>query len=212
MQKKKSRVFKETYENYLGEIDETTFAGKTVILGTELSGNQLLIPFFNQIYSVSSRGVLDSENKDAPFPVSVVLLKYILMCPRQPVQVEQGDDPLSDWVTFRDFKDAGPLTSYFTSNTNKTIEQAFSNRLDLLQTAANSLGANQGPFASSYDVSLAFKALPRLPVVLNFNAADEEFPARSSVLFRRSSEHYLDMECVAIIGTFLAGKLLLYLS
>jgi len=45
------------------------------------------------------------------------------------------------------------------------------------------------------------------PIVL-FNDADDEFPADCKVLFERSAEHYLDMECLAITGSFLAGNLI----
>jgi hypothetical protein len=35
---------------------------------------------------------------------------------------------------------------------------------------------------------------------LLFNDADEEFPARCTVLFEKRAEHYLDMECLAMVG------------
>jgi hypothetical protein len=47
---------------------------------------------------------------------------------------------------------------------------------------------------------MQFDALPRVPVMLLFNDADDEFPAKSSVIFERRAEHYLDSECLAMVG------------
>ena len=61
--------------------------------------------------------------------------------------------------------------------------------------------------ASSYDISLTFDFLPRIPVLLRFNDKDSEFPAQCAIMFPQSAETFLDMECMAIGGTLLAGTL-----
>jgi len=99
-------------------------------------------------------------------------------------------------------------TGYFTTNTNKIVETSFSGRLNLLEKACRKLGARPLEDGAAYDLSLMFKALPRIPVLLRFHDGDEEFPAQCSILFRQSAEQYLDMESLAIAGTFLAGNLI----
>ena len=47
-------------------------------------------------------------------------------------------------------------------------------------------------------------ALPRIPLLLLFNDADDEFAAQCAILFERRADRYLDMECLAIIGSLLA--------
>jgi hypothetical protein len=49
--------------------------------------------------------------------------------------------------------------------------------------------------------------LPKIPVLLLFDDADEEFPAQCKVLFERRAEHYLDPECLAILGMLLSDFL-----
>jgi hypothetical protein len=49
--------------------------------------------------------------------------------------------------------------------------------------------------------------LPRVPLLLLFNDADDEFPAACSVLFERRAAGYLDMECLAMLGMQLARRL-----
>jgi len=202
MSAEKARVFKETYEHYLKEISGADFGQKAGMLGVEHQGNTLVIPYYGRDYTVSSSGVYDQAGNMARFAISVVLLKYVLMCPEKEPKVSE------EWITYRDFKDAGPLISYFTANTNKTIENAFARHPDLLEKACREMNAVQGGFTTSYDVSMKLHALPKLPVIINFNARDEEFPAACSILFQRAAQYYLDMECVAITGTYLAGTLL----
>jgi hypothetical protein len=57
------------------------------------------------------------------------------------------------------------------------------------------------------DFLSSFIVLPRVPILLLFNEADEDFPAQSSVLFEHRARHYLDMECLAMVGTLLVEHL-----
>lgn len=147
--------------------------------------------------------ISENPEKRAPFGVSVVLLKYILMCPvTEPL-------PSSEWFTFKDFKDAAPLLTYFKSNATKAVETTFSGQLKRLESACLSMKATPSPmFKASYNLSMMFHALPKIPVILNFNDIDDEFPALCSMLYQKNTASYLDMECVAITGTYLAGELI----
>jgi hypothetical protein len=198
---KKATVFEETYKNYLQQLAGIDYLSRAVVLGAETSGNALTIEFYGQTYSISDSGITGPSGEKANFAVCVALCKYILVCPREVM-------PDGMWVTYREFRDAGPLIGFFNANTNKTIESSFSGRMDLLEKASRRLGATPVEDGAAYDVSLMFKALPRIPVLLRFNDGDSEFPAHCSILFRESAEHYLDMESLAIVGTFLAGNLI----
>ena len=201
----KSEVFEETYANYLKELEQIDLKNRAKTLGGKMKESDLCLPFYDQWFTIGSQGIYDLSGKRCGFSVAVVLLKYILMCPERPIV------PGGEWMTFRDFKDSGPLISYFTTNTNKTLEQAFAGKCHMLTDACTSMGAEKGEFSDVYDVSLVVNALPRIPVTINFNDRDEEFPAAASILYRQTTSQYLDMESLAITGTWLSGKLLSYL-
>jgi hypothetical protein len=112
-----------------------------------------------------------------------------------------------EWVTYREFKDAGPLTGYFAANTNKIIETRFAGQLDTLTYACRKIGG-RAIETPAFDVAFMFDMLPRLPVFFRFNDRDDTFPAQTSILFRQSAEKHLDMECLAIGGTYLTGLLI----
>jgi hypothetical protein len=130
----------------------------------------------------------------------VILCKYLLLCPTHPT----GG---SEWVSFRDFKDSGPLTTYFDNDVEKPIARFFSGRTHLLEQASKSLEGYPPDLELSYDVSVGFDLLPRVPVLLLFNDRDEEFSATASVLFEKRADQYLDAECLAMSGSYLFAML-----
>jgi hypothetical protein len=193
-------VFEQTYHAYLAQIRGLDLRERAAPLGAGLVTDGLVIPFYGEPHHITAQGLFRASGAPANFAVSVVLCRYVLQCPAQ-------NPPDGGWVTYREFKNAGPLVGYFTANTNKIIETSFSGRRADLPAAAARLGARPFADGSAHDLSLQFDMLPRVPVLLRFNDRDDEFPAQSAVLFRESAEAYLDMESLAIGGTFLAGRL-----
>lgn len=198
---KKAAVFETTYRDYLEQLSAIDMTARAVLLGGEIRAEGLSIPFYGSPYLVSAKGVFDPTGDRANFAVSVVLCKYVLMCP-------QTIPASGEWITYREFKDAGPLVGYFTTNTNKIIETSFSGDVAGLAAACRRLNGRLIDNEPSFDLSVVFSPLPRISARLNFNNRDDEFPAQCSVLFKQSAERFLDMECLAIAGTFLAGSLI----
>lgn len=202
MNSEKSPVFEETYKGYLGKISKIDYLSKNESLGTRIEDNSLLIPLFDTIYRFGEDGISCSEPGALNAATQVMICKYILDCPvTLPAHL---DDQL---VTYREFKDSGPLISYFTTNTNKTLESTFRGDVDSLRQKGISMGGAVMD-SDTYDLSLQFFAFPRIPVIVNFNDVDELFPAVCSVLYRKSAALFLDMECLSMTGTLLTGKLI----
>ncbi len=197
---KKSTVFEETYKKYLSRISDIDLLPRAVRLGAKPAGGAITIPYYEKPFRISTEGVFDETGKRANFAISVVLFQYVFHCP---VEIPF----IGDWVTFREFKDSGPLGGYFASNTNKIIETTFAGNPEALQYACKKLGGRLLDDDPSWDLSVAFDMLPRIPIRLLFNDKDSEFPAQSSILFRQSAEFYIDMESLAIGSTYLAGML-----
>ncbi len=201
----KAAVFEETYRNYLARIADLDLNARADVLGADAEGADLVIRLYGSPYRLSRQGVFKPSGEPVNYAVCVVLCCYVLQCP-------DSTPPAGEWVTYREFKDAGPLVGYFTANTNKIIETSFAGNLPGLEEACRRLGGRAFDDGAGHDLSVAFDFLPRIPVRLRFNDRDDEFPAQCSVLFRRSAEAFLDMECTAIGGTFLAGHLTRHLT
>jgi hypothetical protein len=58
------------------------------------------------------------------------------------------------------------------------------------------------------DLCRCFYPLPKMPLLLVFNDADDDFPASASLLFEKRASTYLDAESQAILGHALTDRLL----
>ncbi len=194
-------IFEETYKNYLTQVAEIDLVSVTNRLGIELKGGEAQIPFFGRPFRVSSQGVFDPNGQEPTHAVRVALCRYLLLSPATPPIGEE-------WVSYKDFKDAGPFVGGFVNNTEKALVRYFSGRMEGLKLAGHKLGGHPPDQELSYQVVLQFEALPQIPLLLLFNDEDEEFPAQCSLLFPKKAERYLDMECLAILGWFLTDTLI----
>ena len=192
----KSPIFEKTYKDYLAQVAKLDFKELQDRLGIEVTEGKAVIPFFGKPYAVSEHGIVGPSGKKPYLSISVILCKYLLMCP-------ESDPKEDNWVSFKDFKDASPLTDAFLNYSERPIAKLFAGRVNDLEKTCKTIGGFSSSEEFSYDLSIQFNALPKVPVLLLFNDSDDEFPAQCLVLFERRTEKYLDMECVAMVGMLL---------
>jgi len=191
-------IYDKTRQQYLNEIFGGDYLSKLLKLGGQANGDEITIPLFNKPYRIAPGGIIDPSGKKPGHSVSVVLCKYLLLCP--------SDSPAeNDWVSYRDFKDAAPFAGAFANNVEKAIAANFSGRLADLEESCLKLGGCPPAIELSYHLIMKFDALPMVPVLLLFNDEDSEFSAQCSVLFERRANRYLDVESLAILGWLLAA-------
>jgi hypothetical protein len=200
MMASETSVFEVTFRQYRDQLGRMETAPLAARLGVQVDGDEVRVPLLGTLYRVSPGGVYDPAGEAPGFDVCVVLLKYLLRCPETaPVA--------RDWVSYRGLKDSGPLTVYFANEVEGAIAAAFSGRAAALAAAGAVLGGRAPDIDARYDLALQFNALPRVPLCLLFNDADDEFPAACSLLFERRAEVYLDPECLAMLGRHLFVRL-----
>jgi hypothetical protein len=193
-------AFETICKQFQAQMADLDFAEAALRTGAGTSQDSLIVPFFDMPYRASARGTFDPSGIKATPAVGVALYTYIFRCPKQL-------PPEGEWFTFREFKDSGPLAGHFTANTNRLIASRFSGKRNELEKACRALGAECEAGASGYDLTMTFKAFPRVPLSLRFNDQDENLPAQSVMLFKKSVEACLDLQAMIILGTFLAGNL-----
>ena len=189
----KEHVYEQTYKDYLTQIAELDFKFIAPKLGIEVVGEEVIVPLFGKPYRVSIKGIKDPTGQQPQLSISVILCKYLLMCPLI--------EPLGgNWMAYKDFKDATPLIHAFSNTVTIPIAETFSGRLTALKRAGNKLGGYAPREDFPYDFSMQFDALPKVPLLLLFNDMDDEFPAQCGVLFEKRTEKFIDMECLAMVG------------
>ncbi len=194
-------VFKKTYKDYLLKIAEMDLKSAEENLGVSVESKTITVPLFGESYIINGNSISDTSGKKPSFDICIILCKYILLCP------ENLSDQ-KEWVSFRDFKDSGPLTTYFSNDVELAISGYFSGKTFEMEKACRLLGGHAPEIEVSYDLAMKFDVLPRIPLLLLFNDADEGFPAHCSVLFEKRADIFLDAECLAIAGRLLFSALI----
>ena len=189
----KSKVFEQTYEDYLSQIAILDFNFIANTLSIIVDGEDVVVPFFGKPYRVSSKAITDPSGKQPHLSICVILCKYLLMCPLI--------EPLGgNWMAFKDFKDAAPLIQAFSNTVTRAIAETFSGRVSELEASGEKMGGYTPDEEFPYDLCMQFDALPKVPLLLLFNDQDDEFPAQCGVLFEKRTEKFIDMECLAMVG------------
>ena len=198
-----STIYKANYDNYLRQIAGIDFSRTEAPLGIKTQGQKAVIPFFDEKYIVSNTGISDEFGNPPDYMVSVILFKYLLLCPDTPIENKE-------WAALKDFHKLSQFTNLnvFTSDAERPIVKRFSCRIDELTEASKKLGGKPSELDASYDFSFEFCVLPRISILLLFNDGDDEFPATCSVLFQRQAENYLDPESLIMVGIAFARRLI----
>ena len=193
-------VFEQTYKHYLAQISQLNLKDLQETLDIHVHDNEAIIDVFGQPHRVSGKGIFGPSNIRPTFDICIILSKYILLCP----------DLLprkTGWVSYRDFKDSGPLLKFYANDVEKPIANRFTGKIKALNEAGTTIGGYKPDIDISYDFSMQFDVLPRIPLLLLFNDSDKEFPAACSVLFQSDAEKYLDAECLSMVGVLLNRRL-----
>ncbi len=196
---KQNPIFKKNYESYLRKLRSVDFSRCESMLGIAVDKKKGLaeIPFFETIYRVSPLGVVGQRGERPDYGVCVVLLKYLLMCPER-------IPPETDWISYRNFRDTGQAQNTgLSSYASQEISKRYTGKTARLKAAVAELGGRPPETEYPYDISSVLTALPRIPILFLFNDADEQFPARTSILYERRAASFLDAECRVMVDWYL---------
>jgi hypothetical protein len=197
----KSTVFEKHYQDYIKQIAALDPARFPEILGVSVDPKGIRVPWFEKEYTITAQGIEGPGGGRPNYSTCVILCKYLLLCP--------ADTPAGDqWQSYKDFKDAAPLITFFGNSVEGKLARHFSGRTDDLVKAAERIGGRKPVETGlSYDICMYFAALPQVVCLLVFNDADDEFSADCRILFQKRAAAHLDMECVAMVGSELADRL-----
>lgn len=199
-----SPVFEMHYRNYLQQLDSLDFDAIAGKLGGRVhrtsQGKIIQLTLLGRSYEISPQGIRNRAGKKPGYDICIILCRYLLMCPRILPHDRQ-------WVNFRDLKDSGPLTVYFRNHVEKAIADRFAQNLSRLRHSLSALNGYAPLLEVRYDLAMQVDALPKIPLLVLFNDADEGFPAECSLLFEGHVETFLDAECIAMVGSRLSVRL-----
>lgn len=206
-----SPVFEQHYKAYLSQLADLDLqvlvpeVGGRITMGPE--GQGIEITYFNRPYRISPGGITDGAGRKPEYDTCIILCRYLVMAGERLGTDALGGQEPDDWAGFRDLKNAGPLTVYFKDNVEQAIAAGFAGKTAELKRCMAALNGYPPDLDVSYDLAVQVDALPKIPMVLLFNDAEEFFPPECTLLFERQVETYLDAECIAMLGYRLARQL-----
>ncbi len=193
-------VFKKTYQTYVQQIARLDLTDLAPKLGLQRQADGYGVQLIDRNCWIGGQGIYDHRDQVPDLATCVIIANYLLRCP--------PSMPLDNALcAYRDFKDAGPLLTYFDANGQRPICDRFRGRMAELAKQCRRIGGETYRTDLGYDLKYRFHALPQIPVYLLFNDADDTFPAQCQLLFQRSAETYLDMESLGMLGVMLAQML-----
>lgn len=193
-------IFQKTYKDYLEQISQLDLQARKPVLGYEMDGPRAAIAMFDQLFYVGQGDICDEEGHRPDLAVAVVLCKYLLLCPSTLLDTQALQ-------TFKDFEDAAPLISYFDNTVQGWIARHYSGRSEALGRACRGIGGVPHTQDLAYEIKYRLMGLPRIPLYLLFNDAEEGFAAQCTLLFEHRAKDYLDMESLAMLASTMSVRL-----
>jgi len=162
-------------------------------LKTGKDGNHLItLTFLNHLCQIQFPDIeinYQESDEDVPLWSKILILHYLIK--------SQGLPLAGEWINFRQIPGGSSYYPAFVKRSQKPLCDFFSNRLDLLEKTARTLGGEKTHYG---DRAVIIPALPRVPVVLVFWSGDEEFQPDAHILFDSPIPTYLSTEDVAVLA------------
>lgn len=129
------------------------------------------------------------DGPEIPLAEKALILHYLVNA--------DGTAPTGEWITYREVPSGEFYYSAFVKRAKAPLVGFFGSRPELLLKLAPLVGGQEAP-GQAGDAVVIVQAFPRVHLLLQLWAGDDEFPADGNVLMDRSISNYLSTEDVAL--------------
>ena len=166
-------------------------SGATLTTGE--NGNHLItLTFLNRLCQIKFPDIevtYQESDEEVPLWSKILILHYLVK--------SEGLPLTGKWISFKQVPSGSIYYPAYVKRSQKPLCDFFSERLDLLERAALTLGGEKTDYG---DKAVTIPALPKVPVVLVFWSGDEEFKPEAHILFDSTVSSYLSTEDVAVLS------------
>jgi hypothetical protein len=158
-----------------------------------------VVPFFGEDHMVSypGGGVARADGGPVGGMAEMIILHYLVGA--------DGTAVAEHWVSYRDLPGARYHEPAFIAEVEGPLSRGLAGHLDSLRPWAK---RNARPLELPGDMAIAWDVLPRVPLLIIFNEADEEFGASARVLFDISAPGYLPTEDLSVLAEIAVERLM----
>ncbi|MFZ5585873.1 MAG: DUF3786 domain-containing protein [Thermodesulfobacteriota bacterium] len=192
-------VYEQVYAGLIERLARTDLMGHAVALGLAWSNGAARVAMLGRDYLVDANGVRAADGGEAAFTHRIVLAYYLLHGGR--------GEPAGRWAPYRELPGGADFARNLALTVEARLARFFSGRLADLARAAAAIGGQPAEMAARFDAAWAFPALPKAPLAVTVNDADEDFPAEAKLFYDITAPNFLDLECLAVLGLILVLEL-----
>jgi hypothetical protein len=159
------------------------------------------LAYFGHIIRVFKDKVCYPEGVEANPWDAILLYNYLAS--------QGGAEPTGTWITYQSLPNSVSKTKTL-KRLEAELAAHFADKLGDLEAVATRLGGEPVKVAEDADLQLAFRPLPKVPVLMLFWEADpeEDFPALLHFLFDGNVGDYLDLESLLFLVEQLSDRLM----
>jgi hypothetical protein len=194
--------YEKTYEVIRPLLRELDIPYTAPRLGFDLvSPDAMSIVFLGRRFRVTRDDVFPEDGQPVNVNFRSVLVYYAIS--------KGGGDPLMDFALLNTFT-AGLFTSANSDSgvdwMSAPLRRAYGNDYPAFAAAAHSMGMTYLGSRGRGEYNWAYQLLPRIPVRLNYYAADDEFPCEVKIYYDKTITNYLEFEPMAVLnGCFISA-------
>lgn len=192
-------AYEKVYEELVERLASAELEANAGALGLEWHNGEASLVLYGRRYRVGAEGVTAEDGGVAQVAHRIVLAHYLMHGGR--------GEPSRRFVPYREI----PGGCDFSRNLSITVEgrvaSFFAGKRETLIRASEAIGGTRTEPETSCDAAFVFEALPKVPIMFTFYDEDDDFPAEVKVFFDALALHFLDLECLAVVGMLLASEL-----
>ncbi|MFZ5643994.1 MAG: DUF3786 domain-containing protein [Bacillota bacterium] len=158
------------------------------------------IMYFSSLYRVNLEGKVwkpEFPIEEIPFNDRTLILQYLTEA--------SGLPPRGRWLSFLELPDGAHHYAPLQTDAMAPLAEVFGKRAEEFRAASLELG---GTPINMGDHSFLIPALPKIPLAVILWEGDDEFPAKSGILFDAVSQHHLTTAALWVLGVELARKMI----
>ncbi|MCL6610665.1 MAG: DUF3786 domain-containing protein [Peptococcaceae bacterium] len=160
----------------------------------------LEIMYFGSLYMVNGDGAVwraDDPSAEVSFNDRTLIVQYLCE--------SSGLPPRGAWLSFLELPDGSHHYMPFQTDAAIPLAGVFGRRPEEFDEAARALGGRPLDLG---DRSFLIPALPKIPLAVVIWEEDDEFPAKSNILFDSVSPLHLTTAALWVLGVELARKMI----
>ena len=185
--------YKMSFDLAVDKLGKQSFASQAELAGANLEqdAKSATLSYYGRPVRITLDPVevthLD-DGLEIPLAEKALIMHYLVNA--------TGREPSREWITFREVPSGEFYWSAFVKRAKDPLVGFFGTRPELLMELAPLVGGQKAEDVSG-DAAVIIRAFPRVPLVLQLWAGDDEFPADGNVLMDRTISDYLSTEDVA---------------